>query len=193
MPTKQLWLLVGGNGAGKSTFYNTRLAPLGIPFVNADLIAKELFPESPEQHSYGASKIAEEMRNTLLIEGRSFCFETVFSHASKIDFVGRAKALGYQIILVFIHLEQVSLNKARVHQRVVQGGHNVPDDKLEGRIPRLMDNVKIVIPLCDQARLLNNSFADDPFQAVATVRNNVIEAHLTHLPDWARYVLSLSP
>jgi len=189
MSAKQLWLLVGGNGAGKSTFYNARLAPLGIPFVNADLIAKELFPESPEQHSYQASKIAEEMRNTLLIEGRSFCFETVFSHPSKIDFVGRAKALGYQIILVFIHLEQVSLNKARVHQRVEQGGHNVPDDKLEGRIPRLMDNVKIVIPLCDHVKILNNSFADDPFQAVATVKKGMVEAHLGQLPDWAQYVL----
>ena len=33
---KQLWLLVGGNGAGKSTFYRLILEPLGLPFVNAD-------------------------------------------------------------------------------------------------------------------------------------------------------------
>ena len=189
MSEKQLWLLVGGNGAGKSTFYNTRLAPLGIPFVNADLIAKELYPESPELHSYQASKVAEQMRNELLIEGRSFCFETVFSHSSKVDFVGRAKALGYQIILVFIHLEQASLNKARVFQRVEQGGHHVPDDKLEGRIPRLMDNVKAAIPLCDHVTILNNSYADDPFQRVATVRNGIAEQHVVPLPGWAKYVL----
>ena len=189
MPAKQLWLLVGGNGSGKSTFYNTRLAPLGIPFVNADLIAKELYPESPELHSYQASRVAEEMRNSLLIEGRSFCFETVFSHSSKVDFVGRAKALGYQIILVFIHLEQASLNKARVFQRVEQGGHHVPDDKLEGRIPRLMDNVKAVIPLCDHVTILNNSYTDDPFQRVATVKDGIVEKHIERLPDWALYVL----
>ena len=96
---KQLWLLAGGNGAGKSTFYHIRLAPLGIPFVNADQVAKELFPDAPEAHSYMAARVAAEMRETLLKQGRSFCFETVFSHVSKIDFVAQAKALGYEVVL----------------------------------------------------------------------------------------------
>ena len=54
MSKKQLWMLVGGNGAGKSTFYQQALQPLGIPFINADVIAKELFPDAPEAHSYEA-------------------------------------------------------------------------------------------------------------------------------------------
>jgi hypothetical protein len=70
-----------------------------------------------------------------LQEGRNFYFETVFSHPSKIDFVAHAKALGYQIILVFIHLEPTALNKARVKQRTEEGGHTVPEDKIENRIP----------------------------------------------------------
>jgi dephospho-CoA kinase len=37
---KQLWLLVGGKGAGKSTFYRLVLEPLGFPFVNADRLAR---------------------------------------------------------------------------------------------------------------------------------------------------------
>lgn len=65
--SKQLWVLTGGNGAGKSTFYRTRLAPLGMPFINADMIAKELFPDSPEAQSYLAAQIAEEKRNELLL------------------------------------------------------------------------------------------------------------------------------
>ncbi|MEE9356015.1 MAG: hypothetical protein V3U75_10545 [Methylococcaceae bacterium] len=44
---KQLWLLAGGNGAGKSTFYWTRLEPLGLLFVNANIVAKQLFPDQP--------------------------------------------------------------------------------------------------------------------------------------------------
>ena len=66
--TKQLWLLAGGNGAGKSTFYRTQLQPLGMPFVNADNIAREVFPDHPEAHSYEAAAIAENMRNELLAE-----------------------------------------------------------------------------------------------------------------------------
>jgi ABC-type molybdenum transport system ATPase subunit/photorepair protein PhrA len=30
---KQLWLLVGGNGAGKFTFYRLVLEPQGLPFL----------------------------------------------------------------------------------------------------------------------------------------------------------------
>ena len=45
---KQLWLLVGGNGAGKSTFYRLVLEPLGLPFVNADRLAKLVYPAAAE-------------------------------------------------------------------------------------------------------------------------------------------------
>lgn len=191
MQAKQLWLLAGGNGAGKSTFYRTRLAPLGIPLVNADLIAKELFPEAPEVHSYQAMLIVEQLRDNLLHDGRSFCFETVFSHPSKVDFVGKAKALGYQIILVMIHLEPASLNKARIAQRVEEGGHDVPDEKVESRIPRLLRHIKAVIPLCDHVTLLDNSRADNPFVRVLTIRNGLLEEMLDPLPGWAQELVDL--
>ena len=189
--TRQLWLLAGGNGAGKSTFYRTRLAPLGVPFVNADLVARELFPEAPEAHSYEAAQIVEEIRNNLLLEGRSFCFETVFSHPTKVDFVGKAKALGYQVILVMIHLESTSLNKARVAQRVEEGGHDVPDEKIETRIPRLLQLVKSVIPLCDHVTLIDNSRADNPFVPVVTIRNGQAQKLLDPLPEWAQQLAGL--
>ena len=64
----------------------------------------------------------------------SFCFETVFSHESKIDFLARAKANGYKIILVYIHLFDANLNEARVKQRTSEGGHSVPIEKIHSRI-----------------------------------------------------------
>lgn len=188
-PARQLWLLAGGNGVGKSTFYRTQLAPLGMPFVNADLIARELHPDAPERFSYEGAKLAEQMRFRLLQEGRSFCFETVFSHPSKIDFVAQAKAIGYQVVLVFIHLDNTCLNKARVSQRVSEGGHNVPGEKIESRIPRLLKNIKVVIPLCDHVRILDNSRADNPFQQLVSIRSGVIEKQCANLPDWLNELL----
>lgn len=82
----------------------------------------------------------------------SFCFETVFSHTSKIDFMAKAKALGYEIILVVIHIETTELNLIRVSQRVKKCGHNVPPDKIRARIPRMLENVQLAMPLCDQVR-----------------------------------------
>ena len=189
--TKQLWLLAGGNGAGKSTFYHSQLAPRGLPFVNADIIASELYPDAPELHSYKAAQVTQEIRERLLLEGRSFCFETVFSHRSKIDFVAQAKAFGYQVVLVFVHLQTVGLNKARVAQRVASGGHNVPDEKVETRLPRLLTNIKTVLPLCDYVRLLDNSYIDSPFQSVVTIAGGKIQRHVSVLPLWAEQLLAV--
>ena len=96
IPRKQLWLLAGGNGAGKSTFYRTALQPRGMALVNADNIARDMAPDSTEEASYAAAQLAEHLRYDLLNKGVSFCFETVFSHPSKIDFIAQAKALGYE-------------------------------------------------------------------------------------------------
>ena len=128
-----------------------------MAFINADVLAKQLFPNEAEERSYEAAKIAESMRVELLTEGRSFCFETVFSHPSKIDFIAKAKTLGYEIVLIYIHLETTALNQARVSQRVSEGGHHVPSDKVISRIPRVMTNIKQALPLCDFSYILDNS------------------------------------
>ncbi len=187
--TKQLWLLAGGNGAGKSTIYRTQLESFGLPFINADILAKQIFPEQPEQHSYEAAKIAEAMRSQLLQEGRTFCFESVFSHPSKIDFVAQAKALDYEIVLVFIHLDLVSLNQARVVQCVGEGGHHVPEDKVSSRIPRALHNIHKILPLCDHSYLLDNSRQDDPFQQIVEIHNGQIALIKDLLPEWAKGML----
>ncbi len=187
---KQLWLLSGGNGAGKTTFYKTQLQPHGIPFVNADILAKQLYPEQPEQHSYEAAKIAEEIRINLLKEGRTFCFETVFSHPSKIDFVAQAKTYGYEVVLVFIHLTTVNLNMARISQRVSEGGHNVPDEKVIKRIPRTLKNVRDVIPLCDHIYLMDNSSYKLPYQQILEIHNGVISPSKNPLPEWAENMIN---
>lgn len=182
---KQLWVLVGGNGVGKSTFYELMLKPLGIPFINADLIAKELYPEDPEGNSYTAAKVAEQVRQEQIQAGNSFCFETVFSHPSKVDFLAQAKALGYQTILVLIHLENTGLNKARVSQRVSEGGHFVLDAKVKKRIPRTLLHVKKALALCDQVRVLDNSSTESPFQPVITLIDGKLQRHVCPLPEWA--------
>lgn len=189
MKQKQLWLLAGGNGAGKSTFYRTQLEPLGLPFVNADMLAKKLFPDQPEVHSYEAAKLTETIRAQLLQEGRTFCFETVFSHPSKIDFVAQAKAMGYEIVLVFIHLNTDALNLARVSQRVSEGGHNVPENKIITRIPRVLTNIQKALPLCDYCYLLDNSKWESPYQQLAQIEKGVLTNKAELLPEWAKKLL----
>lgn len=115
----------------------------------------------------------------------SFCFETVYSHPSKIDFVAHPKALGYQIVMVFIHLESSDLNQARVAMRVSEGGHHVPSEKIASRIPRLLLHVLASIPLVDVLRVYDNTSALDPFRPVLTIHLGVVQLHQDPLPSWA--------
>lgn len=192
--SKQLWVLAGGNGSGKSTFYRTSLlARQGVLFLNADLIARSINADSPETVSYNAASVAQKIREEFLTQGISFCFETVFSHPSKIDFIAKAKALGYYVVLIYIHLENSSLNEARVSQRVSEGGHNVPSDKIKSRLPRTIQNVTIAIPLADEVRLLDNSSREHPFRQIALVRKGRRIETAEPLPSWAAKMLVKIP
>ena len=53
-------MIVGPNGAGKTTLYERVIAPArpGLPFVNADRIARERFPARVAEHAYEAANIA---------------------------------------------------------------------------------------------------------------------------------------
>jgi predicted ABC-type ATPase len=154
--------------------------------VNADLIAKDIDPENTEGVSYYAATLAAKIREDLVSQGVSFCFETVFSHESKIDFIAQAKANGYQIILVYIHLFDSSLNEARVKQRVSEGGHDVPTEKIHARIPRIMNHIKTALSIVDETRILENSSKDDPFRQIIVMTAGNYEAKVDPLPEWAR-------
>lgn len=186
---KQLWVLAGGNGAGKSTFYHQYLSQYGIKFVNADLIARTMDTDHPERLSYEAATLATEMRENMIATGESFCFETVFSHESKIDFIAVAKAHGYSVILVYIHLTDPSLNEARVYQRMLEGGHDVPPEKIHSRIPRTMKNIKMALPLVDEAWILDNSSGQNRFQQIAIIKRGYCEKKVNPLPVWAMDLL----
>ncbi|MDY6906194.1 MAG: zeta toxin family protein [Thermodesulfobacteriota bacterium] len=184
-PTKQLWVLAGGNGAGKTTFYNHYLSKYGIKYINADAIARVIDPDHPELFSYEAATLAAGMREDLLRQGVSFCFETVFSHPSKIDFIAQAKAYGYMVILVYIHLIDPRLNEARVYQRTVEGGHSVPAEKIHSRIPGTMKQVKSALPLVDEAWFLDNSSEKNRFQQIVIMKSGLYEKKVSPLPEWA--------
>ena len=181
--------MAGGNGAGKSTFFKHYLADYGIKLVNADMIAKEINAKNSEHLSYDAATIAESIRNDLLSEGVSFCFETVFSHESKIDFIARAKGMGYKIILVYIHLIDSSLNEARVHQRTMEGGHRVPAEKIHSRISRTMKHIKVALSLVDEAWILDNSSEQNRFQQIAVMKSGEYVFKVEPLPDWVKTIL----
>ncbi|MBY4127631.1 zeta toxin family protein [Rhodococcus fascians] len=181
---RRLDLVVGPNGAGKTTFVEQRLFPL-LPmstFVNADVIAKQNWPDAPESHSYEAARTAARIRDSLVKLGESFIAETVFSHPSKLDFVAVAKQAGYVVVLHVITVP-VELSIARVAVRVEEGGHHVPEDRIRERHTRLWSLVSQAIDLADQSTVYDNSRSDVTTIVARYVDGDVVGD--THWPAWA--------
>ena len=124
-------------------------------YINADEIALTL-PASSTRDA-DAQQESNRRRALCLTEGRSFSFETVMSHESKIDELRLAKAAGYEITFIGVSLERPELNVARVALRVSEGGHDVPTDRILARYERTMKLMPQAILIADRALIFDNS------------------------------------
>ncbi|HEX9831502.1 MAG TPA: ATPase, partial [Mycobacterium sp.] len=80
----------------------------------------------------------------------------VFSHPSKLEFTGNARAAGYTVVL-HVLLIPADLAVERVRHRVQAGGHDVPETKIRQRHRRLWELVAQAITLADSATVYDNS------------------------------------
>ena len=176
-------LIVGCNGAGKTTFVEDILSvqlPAGLPFVNADTIARQQWPDDPDAHAYDAAELAERTRARLIAGGISFIAETVFSHPSKVQLVQVAKQNGYTVIMVLLIPEDLAVR--RVAYRVAAGGHDVPEKKIRERYGRLWKNVAASVALADAVIVYDNSRHSGPV-IVAEFHSGMVARRLAW-PEW---------
>jgi predicted ABC-type ATPase len=179
-----LYLLAGPNGAGKTTFYEQVLATTGLDFINADRIAALRWPDDEVARAYDAAAEAAAVRERYLADRRSFITETVFSHPSKIDLVTRAVEAGYRVHLRVL-IVPVDLSVARVAQRVLEGGHDVPEAKIRQRHERLWTHVVDAIDAAYETRLYDSSGqSGQDFVEVARYQYGAVLGE-TRWPGWA--------
>lgn len=161
MPDKNLYIIAGCNGAGKTTASYTILPEIieCKEYVNADEIAKGISPFQPEKVAVEAGRIMINRINELLASGETFAFETTLSTRSYKQKIESAKSKGYTTILLFFWLKNVELAKERVETRVSEGGHNIPPDVIERRYLKGVQNLfNIYLPVVDSAFLFDNSY-----------------------------------
>jgi predicted ABC-type ATPase len=175
--------IAGPNGAGKTTLFRAHLEMLGLRYVNADDLAREL-----DTNAYEAAELAAHVRAALIRERESFIFETVFSDpvGEKLTLLRDAAAQGYTVVLCFIGLENAELSEARVAQRVVRGGHDVPTEKLVARFPRTLRNLARATRELPHVLIYDNSEREHPFRAVAAFHQGVAVTVNQPVPLWAR-------
>jgi predicted ABC-type ATPase len=91
---------------------------------------------------------------------------------------------GYEIYMIFIGLESEALSQARVVQRVEEGGHDVPEDRLVARFPRTLANLRTALRELDCVLLVDNSYADTKYRFVALVEHARIVNDTGERPLW---------
>jgi predicted ABC-type ATPase len=91
---------------------------------------------------------------------RSFTFETVMSHRSKVEVLAKARQAGYRTYLYFVATEDPDINISRVRNRVKLGGHPVPEDRIKDRFHRSLDLLMDAIRLTNRAYIFDNSSYD---------------------------------
>lgn len=108
----------------------------GVSF-NPDDIARSLreqFPAAPELEIVRQAQAESDGRvDRAILERRSFLVETVLSSDKFRPRVTEAIAAGFRFGLVFVTLRAAALHVARVADRVIEGGHDVPTDRVLAR------------------------------------------------------------
>ncbi len=161
MKEKNLYIIAGCNGAGKTTASYTILPEIIAckEFVNADEIAKGLSPFQPETVAFESGRIMINRINELLKDNQSFAFETTLSTRSYRNKIIQARTQGYTITLLFFWLNNIALAKERVKIRVIEGGHHIPENVIERRYLKGIYNlIDIYLPIVDGALIFDNSY-----------------------------------
>jgi predicted ABC-type ATPase len=151
-----LWVFAGPNGAGKTTLFNDMLRG-HVPYVNADEIAQELDLASGGVDVIRAGKLAIQRRNAMVERQESLSIETTLSGSSALDFMRRAKAAGYRVSLAYVGIDTPELSRARIDERVAEGGHDVPQDAVLRRHPDSLRRLSAAMAIADSTLVFDNS------------------------------------
>jgi predicted ABC-type ATPase len=156
-----LYIIAGCNGAGKTTA-SFEILPNVFDcreFVNADSIAVGISPFQPEKVAIEAGKLMLQRIEYLLSIKSDFAIETTLSSKNYLKLIEKAHSFDYKITLLFFYLNSVELAKERVKSRVEKGGHSIPENVIERRYSRGIENLKIYIEQCDDCFVYDNSDA----------------------------------
>ena len=145
-PERKIIVIAGPNGAGKTTFAREYLPfePACPIFVNADLIAAGVSPLAPEAAAFRAGRLMLEEIDRHARQGRSFAFETTLAGLGHVRRIRSWRQAGYVVKLIYLPLATPEEAVRRVQQRVLQGGHDIPEAVIRRRFARSVANFRDV-------------------------------------------------
>lgn len=133
---KEVIIIAGANGSGKTTFAHNLLKVIKYEFLNADEIAAQINPLHLNKVRLTAGKKFLLQINNFIKNNKSFIMETTFAGKYIDKVIKTLKKEKYIISIFFLFLESPDACKNRIKQRVLKGGHSVPEEDIVRRYYR---------------------------------------------------------
>ena len=181
----KLTIVIGANGAGKSTWCEWYREELPTNFYNADSIARGLGDWNSARKQREARELVDHAIEDQLAVRGDFGFESTYSGRSRPSIVRRAKAFGYEVSAVFVGTRGPEINVDRVKARVAdRSGHDVPKIEIRRRWTAAQENLIATSDAIDSIQLIDNS--GSRARRVTTITRNQQTEVATDAPRWAR-------
>lgn len=190
----ELIIIAGPNGSGKTSvtkkFLHHEWAE-GTTYINPDEIANEIFGDWNSQDAIlKAANYCADWREKCLVQKQSFVFETVMSAIDKVDFIAKAKKNGFFIRLFFISTASPTINAARIADRVMKGGHDVPITKIVSRYYKSIENCKAISSIVDRLYIYDNSADGKDAKLLFRLTDGALaKMYVPNIPEWAQVLL----
>jgi predicted ABC-type ATPase len=196
----RILVLAGVNGAGKSSLLGLMLQQDGATWFNPDAFTRQLVERGwPLQEANatawqeGTRRLREAMEND-----RDFAFETTLG-ANTIPKLLREACQRHEVTIWFCGLDSIELHLQRVAERVIAGGHDIPEEKIRQRYDSSRINLIELLPHLTTLHVYDNSRPPDAEGQVEPLL--VLEVHRGHIlcptgqeefaqvPEWAKPVV----
>ena len=184
----KMTIVIGSNGAGKTTWCRQHPHELPEAFYNPDAIAQDLGDWNNAGNQLEAGRIVNAAIRRHLEQREDFGFESTYSGRSRPRIVRAAASNGYAVRAVFIGTNGAEINIERVRQRVRSGtGHDVPLPEITRRWSAAQTNLSETAASLGAIDVLDNSHGVT--RHVARITRGEITLPGTPTPEWARALI----
>lgn len=116
--SKEIIIIAGANGVGKTTFARSFLKDYDFEFLNADEIAKSISEKDFEKKSISAGKLFFQRLTEAVAQNKSLLIESTLSGRYLQKFFKGWKEKGYHTSIVFLFVESPDILIKRIAERV---------------------------------------------------------------------------